>query len=209
MRNNKPITPAVKYFFKVLEKRSAIIQQTIDYEASLKEELAFEQVESFFRQLMTQNIFIHTVGMNGKHESTILAKAVYSMNKVVRVYYSTSFDEYQTGFLRIRPDTKLRTIVIERMHGYRPKAELIYTSADECHVVRFMVRWLMRRIDWEKTKLANLDLYKRFQLERQEEIEEQIKIAAAQKEEEELQKALEKHSQKGFKDRRKPRLKQA
>lgn len=202
MRNNKPITPAVKYFFKRLEKRSAQIQQALDYEASLKEEIPFEEVENFFRQLMTQNIFIHTVGLNGKHESTILSKAVFSMNKVVRLYYSTSFDEEQTGFIRLRPDVHEQVIIVERMHGYRAKPELLYTSRDQCHVIRFMVRWLIRRIDWDKTKLANLDLYKRFLKEQQEELEAQIAAAAAQQEEEEIQRALEKH-QKGIQNRRK------
>lgn len=207
MRKDKPIGPAVKYFFKRLEKKSQEIQQALEYEESLKKSIPFNEVENFFRQLMTQNIFIHTVGMNGKHESTILSKAVFSMNKVVRVYYSTSFDENQTGFIRIRPDKQDRKIIIERMHGYRPSPEVIYVSGDECHIVRFMVRWLMRRIDWNKTKLNNLDLYKRFQVERQKEIEDQIAQAAAEKEEEEIQKALEKHNHKGHKDRRKSRVK--
>ncbi len=206
MRKNKPMTPAVKYFFKHLEKKSAQIQEALEHEASLKQALPFDEVEVFFRELMTQNIFIHTVGMNGKHESTILAKAIFSMNKVVRVYYSTSFDENQTGFIRIRPDQHEQKIIVERLHGYRPKAETLYVSADECHVIRFMVRWLMRRIDWDKTKLANLDLYKRFQFERQQEVEAQIAEAAARQEEEEIQRALEKHRRSGFKERRKARV---
>lgn len=207
MQNNKPMTPAVKYFFKRLEKRSTQIQEALDYERSLKEPVLFDEVEIFFRQLMTQNIFIHTVGLNGKHESTILAKAVFSMNKVVRIYYSTSFDESDTGFLRIRPDVKEQKIIIERMHGYRPKPEMVYMSKDECHIIRFMVRWLMRRIDWDKTKLNNLDLYKKFVRERQEELEAEIAEAAARQEEEELQRALEKHQKKGFKERRKSAVK--
>ena len=83
---------------------------------------------------------------------------------------------------------------------------MLYVSSDECHVVRFMVRWLMRRIDWSKTKLANLDLYKRFQIEQQEEVAAQIAEAAARQEEEALHKALEKHQQ-GFKERRKSKAK--
>lgn len=202
MRKDRPITRSVKYFFQHLEKKSAQIQSAIELERSKNKELPFDEVENFFRQLMTQNIFIHTVGMNGKHESTILSKAVFSMNKVVRIYYSTSFNEEQTGFIRIRPDKKLKTIIVERMHGYRPSPEMMYTSTDECRIVRFMVRWLMRRIDWDKTKLNNLDLYKRFQLERQQEIEAQIAEQAAMEEEAALREALEKHQQ-GFIDRRK------
>ncbi|HHT00623.1 MAG TPA: hypothetical protein ENK73_07185 [Thiomicrospira sp.] len=193
MKNNKPIAPAVKYFFKRLEKRSAQIQAELLAVNSRYQEVEFTDVETFFRQIMTQNIFIHTVGLNGKHESTILSKAIFSMNKVVRVYYSTSFDENKSGFIRLRPDQAEQTIIVERMHGYRPKAELLYASKDQCHVIRFMIRWLIRRIDWDKTKLANLDLYKRFLDEQQAEIEEQIALAAAQQEEQEIQRALEVH----------------
>lgn len=208
MRKDKPVSPALRYFFKRLERKSDEIQRNIRFEESQKQTLPFDEIENFFRQLMTQNIFIHTVGLNGKHESTIFAKAAFSMNKVVRIYYSTSFDETKTGFLRIRPDKSERKIIVERMHGYRPSPEVIYMSADECHVIRFMVRWLMRRIDWSKTKLANLDLYKRFQQEQQQEIEDQIAEAAARQEQEELQRALEKHQKHGFKDRRKKTVQQ-
>lgn len=202
MRNNKPIGPAIKYFFRRLEKRSAEIEQELKSEAESRQEIEFEEVEGFFRQIMTQNIFIHTVGLNGKHESTILSKAIFSMNRVVRVYYSTSFDEEQSGFIRIKPVAKEQKIVVERLHGYRPRGELMYASGDQNHVIRFMIRWLLRRIDWDKTRLANLDLYKRFLAQQQAEIEEQIAIAAALKEEEELKLTLEKH-QKGLVNRRK------
>lgn len=201
MRNNKPITPAVTYFFKRLEKRSAEIERVLAEEEVKKEEIPFEEVEGFFRQIMTQNIFIHTVGMNGKHESTILSKAIFSMNKVVRVYYSTSFNEDMSGFIRVRPDQSTRQIIVERMHGFRPKAELMYSSKDQCHVIRFMIRWLMRRIDWDKTKLNNLDLYKRVLDQIQLELEQKISEAAALQEEEEIRKALEKHTQ-GIKRRK-------
>lgn len=201
MRHQKPVGPAVKYFFKRLEKRSAQIQNEITIAKSSRQEIPFDEVEGFFRQIMTQNIFIHTVGLNGKHESTILSKAVFSMNKVVRLYYSTSFDEEQSGFIRVRPSVNEQTIIVERMHGFRPQAELMYASKDECHVIRFLIRWLLRRIDWDKTRLANLDLYKRFLEQQQAEIQEQIEAAAAQKEEEELRRALEKH-QKGFNRRK-------
>ena len=202
MRNNKPVTPAVKYFFKRLEKRSTQIQQALNAQESAHQEVPFEEVEGFFRQIMTQNIFIHTVGLNGKHESTILSKAIFSMNRVVRVYYSTSFDENQSGFIRLRPDANMQSIIVERMHGYRPTADVLYVSRDQCHVIRFMIRWLLRRIDWDKTRLNNLDLYKRFLEDQQAEIEEQIAEAAAQKEAEEIQRALEKH-QAGLNNRRK------
>ncbi|WP_040726278.1 hypothetical protein [Thiomicrorhabdus sp. Kp2] len=202
MRHQKQVGPAVKYFFRRLEKRSAQIQHEISVAESAKQEIEFEEVEGFFRQIMTQNIFIHTVGLNGKHESTILSKAIFSMNRVVRIYYSTSFNEDDSGFIRIRPSTREQTIIVERMHGFRPQAEFMYVSRDQCHVIRFMIRWLMRRIDWDKTRLGNLDLYKRFLEQQQAEVEEQIAAAAAEQDAEDLRRALEKH-QKGLKNRRK------
>jgi hypothetical protein len=196
MKNDKDLAPAVKYFFKHLEKRSEQIKSGISADSSRHKEIPFEEVEGFFRQIMTQNIFIHTVGLNGKHESTILAKAIFSMDKVVRVYYSTSFDEENIGFIRVRPDSQEQLIIVERVHGLRLKPEHIYASRDQCHVVRFMVRWLMRRIDWDKTKLNNLDLYKRVVAQEQEEIRHKIEEQIAQQEAEEIQRALEKFKQK-------------
>lgn len=196
MKNDKALAPAVKYFFKHLERRSEQIKSDISEVSTRYQEIPFEEVEGFFRQIMTQNIFIHTVGLNGKHESTILAKAIFSMDKVVRVYYSTSFDEENIGFIRVRPDSQEQLIIVERVHGLRAKSERIYASHDQCHVVRFMVRWLMRRIDWDKTKLNNLDLYKRVVAEEQEDIKHEIEEKIAQQEAEELQRALEKFNQK-------------
>ena len=196
MKNEKALAPAVRYFFKRLERRSEQIQSGISEVSSQHNEVPFEEVEGFFRQIMTQNIFIHTVGLNGKHESTILAKAIFSMNKVVRVYYSTSFDEDNSGFIRVRPDSEEQLIIVERMHGLRPKSERIYASHDQCHVVRFMIRWLMRRIDWDKTKLNNLDLYKRVVAQEEEELRLKIKEQIAQQEADETQRALEKFSKK-------------
>lgn len=205
MKRSKQMTPAVKYFFGHLERKSERLQEAYIYEQNQHRELAFDEVEQFFRALMTQNIFIHTVGMNGKRESTILSKAMFSMNKVVRVYYSTSFDEDHSGFIKIRPDNQQQKILVERMHGYRPIPELLYASASECHVIRFMVRWLMRRIDWDKTKLNNLDLYKVYQAQQQADVEAEIAEMAAKQEALEMEQALERQA-KGFKERRKAKL---
>lgn len=54
----------------------------------------------------------------------------------------------------------------------------------------------MRRIDWDKTKLNNLDLYKRVVAQEQEEIRHKIEEQIAQQEAEEIQRALEKFKQK-------------
>lgn len=196
MMNDKAITPSVKYFFRRLEKRSEQIQQEMADKLLAKQTLEFEEVNNFFRQIMTQNIFINTVGQNGKRESTILSKAIFSMNRIVRVYYSTSFDDVNGGFVRIRPDKHQQMIIVERLHGHRPQAEFIYGSRDQCHIIRFMIRWLMRRIDWDKTKLSNLDLYKRFIQEEEAEAQAQIAAEMARIEREEIQRALEQSKKK-------------
>ncbi|KUJ75990.1 hypothetical protein AVO42_03595 [Thiomicrospira sp. XS5] len=191
--NKMEITPALRYFFKKLERKSEALRQAEILEKDLKKTVPFDEVERFARSIMTQNIFIYTVGVNGKRESTILTKAMFSINKVVRIYYSTSFDEDQQGFLRLRPDIDQQLILVERLHGFRPKPELLYASKDECHVIRFFINWLMRRVDWEKTKIDNLDLYKRFVDVERKELEEAIAAEEAEREHHELQRTLDKH----------------
>ncbi len=191
MEKRKPVTPAVKYFLKQLERRSEALEGVLQSERAAFQEVPFEEVENFFRRIMTQNIFIHTVGMNGRPESTILSKATFSMNKVVRVYYSTSFDESETGFVRIQPCVEKQLITVERLHGYRPKPEILYQSRDQCHIIRFMTRWLLRRIDWDKTHLRNLDLYKQFIEQEKREEEERLAALEAQKIEEQMAVAAE------------------
>lgn len=187
------ISPAVQYFFKKLEKRSTEIELSLAESSSKHQEISFDEVERFARAIMTQNIFIHTIGLNGKHESTILSKAMFSINKVVRLYYSTSMDDSVQGYLRIRPCIDRQVIVVERLHGYRPNPETLYASKDECHVVRFFVGWLLRRIDWDKTKLNNLDLYKKFVEVEREQLSARIAEEQAEREALELQKTLDKH----------------
>lgn len=194
MRLDKPISPAVKYFFTQLEKRSDELKYDHVHELELHQDVPFEDIELFLRQIMTQNIFIHTVGVNGKHESTILAKAVFSMNKVVRLYYSTSFDETQSGFIRIRPDVGQQLIVVERLHGFRAEPEVLYASHEQTHVIRYVVRWLLRRIDWSKTKLGNLDLYKRYLENEQAEHEARLAQEALERHEQEVVQVLKKHA---------------
>lgn len=178
MSTQMDITPAVKFFFKSLERRSDALKNAERLTEIRYQDVPIDEVEQFFRTIKAQNIFINTVGVNGKRESTILAKAIFNLNQIVRVYYSISFDDSQSGFLRIRPDVEHQTIVVERIHGLRPRPELLYQSADQLKIVRYMTRWLLRRIDWNKTKLSNLELYKQFvevrQAEREEQIREQI-----------------------------------
>ncbi|QCU89451.1 hypothetical protein [Thiomicrorhabdus sediminis] len=190
----QPITPAIKYFFKRLEKQAHQIERQVALEHERNQPVPFDEVENFFRQIMTQNIFIFTVGVNGKPESTILSKAIFSMNKVVRVFYSTSLNDDNNGFIRIRPINSEQRIVVERLHGHRPVPELLYSSKDQCHIVRFMVRWMMRRIDWSKTKLGNLDLYKRVLEEMHLELERKLMLIDEGEEAEALREEYRKHS---------------
>ncbi len=193
MHNPKPISPSARYFIKLLEKRSLEIQQELASKSLASQEVAFEEIDLFFKQIMSQNIFIYTVGQNGKKESTILAKAVFSMSQVIRIFYSTSFDDEQSGFIRIRADRELQLIIVERMHGVRPRPERLYSSLDQCHVIRFLIRWIMRRVDWSKTKLANLELYRRYHQELQKEAEAKMNAALVQQEQERVQREYEAH----------------
>lgn len=194
---NAVMTPALKYFFKVLEKKSHSLDESRRVLLESQREVDFDEIERFFRSLKSQNIFIYTVGASGKPVSMLLEKAVFSLNKVIRIYYSTSFDEVEQGYVRVQANISTRMILVERMHGERPVAELLYASHDECHVIRFMVRWLLRRIDWNKTKLENLELYKRYVEDQREEIEARLAQEIAEQEEREIQLALVKHFGKG------------
>lgn len=167
------VTPALEYFFAVLEKENNRIEQ-LEADRPKFEEILIDEIEGFVRSLKTQNIFIHTVGLTGKHESTILAKAIFSLNKLIKIYYSTSFDEQDTGFIRVCGDEEEQQIVVERVHGYRAQPERLYASQDQCHIIRYLTQWILKRVDWEKTKLNSLDIYQAFVSKRQEEIEAEV-----------------------------------
>ncbi|HBQ44874.1 MAG TPA: hypothetical protein DD716_04410 [Thiomicrospira sp.] len=187
------MSKSLRYFFKRLEKRSDQLDDLRAADEGGSKEVPFDEIERFSRAIMTQNIFIHTVGINGKHESTILAKAMFSINKVVRLYYSTSIDESRQGYLRLRADQHQQLILVERLHGLRPKPELLYASLDECHVIRFFVNWILKRIDWQKTKIKNLDLYRNMKEIERLEYEEQIAKELELLETQEIQSTLERH----------------
>lgn len=193
MMDKTEITPSLRYFFKKLEARSKLLDAEVEARAQSGQPVPFEQIEQFVRAIMSQNIFIFTVGLNGKPESTILTKAMFSINKVVRLYYSVSIDDRRQGFIRVRPDNQQQLILVERLHGYRPDPEILYASYDECHVIRYFINWLMRRIDWDKTKIGNLDLYKKFLDQERKELEEAIARDEEERKEEELQQTLHKH----------------
>lgn len=187
------MSKGLRYFFKKLERKSGLLETEKNNQAEQIKEVPFDEVERFSRALMTQNIFIYTVGMNGKRESTILAKAMFSINKMVRLYYSTTLDETGQGYLRLRADFNRQLILVERLHGLRPEPELIYASLDESHVIRFFANWILKRIDWEKTRVNHLELYKQLKQIEQEELEARLAIQLAEEQEEELQTTLERH----------------
>ena len=187
------MSKGLRYFFKKLERKSGLLETEKNNQAEQIKEVPFDEVERFSRALMTQNIFIYTVGMNGKRESTILAKAMFSINKMVRLYYSTTLDETGQGYLRLRADFNRQLILVERLHGLRPEPELIYASLDESHVIRFFANWILKRIDWEKTRVNHLELYKQLKQIEQKELEDRLAIQLAKEQEEELQTTLERH----------------
>lgn len=195
--NRKDVSRGLRYFFKKLEKRSDELSELALAAQQNVRTVPFDEIEYFVRTLMTQNIFIHTVGVNGKPESLLLGKVMFNINKVVRIHYSTSFDEANQGHLRVRPDSNQEVIVVERLHGVRPKPELLYASINECHVIRFLTNWILRRVDWRKTKMENLDLYKTIKHIEQREYEDKIAAELEEMETQEIQQMLNKHFGKG------------
>ena len=193
MEDVKHLSDPLKYFFRKLEKKNEALEEQKRQQLALEEEVRVNEIEQFMRALKTQNIFITTVGMSGKKESTILAKAVYSLNKVIKIYYSSSFDEDQGGYISIHPCYEDRKIVIERFHGYRPSPERLYESTHQNHIIKFIANWMLKHIDWQKTKLDTLDLYKQYR--RAKEHEEELAKVAEQEAHEAaaIAKALEKH----------------
>jgi hypothetical protein len=193
MKKQEKMSQGLRYFFKRLEKKSVELSEEITRKSFLVKNVPFDEVEKFTRSLMTQNIFINTVGTNGKIESTILSKAIFSINKVVRLYYSTSLDESRQGYIRLRADVGQQLIIVEKLHGLRPTPEVIYASLDECHVIRFFTNWILKRIDWDKTKTKHLELYKLLKEVEQEEHEAMIAKELEELEDLRIQSTLDKH----------------
>ncbi len=169
------ISKGLKYFLQRLETASEQAALNAQKNNFIDKEVPFYQVEKFSRAIMTQNIFIRTIGINGKVESTILSKAMFSISKVVRLYYSTSLDLSNQGYLRLRPDMQQQLIIIERLHGLNAKPELLYANLDEMNIIRFFANWILKRIDWDKTKINHLELYNN--MKEIEKIEHEEKIA--------------------------------
>jgi hypothetical protein len=135
----------------------------------------FDLVELFVRRLRQQNVFVRILGPNGKYESLLLNKVIFSMSKVVRIYCSVSIRDEDNVFLRIHPDLQRGMIVVEKLQGPHPAPEVIFQHKDQCHIIRFITHWIVARLDWQKTKLSNLDVYKLFVQTRQEQLEQKLK----------------------------------
>jgi hypothetical protein len=187
------ITKGLRYFFKRLEKKSGQLYYEEEIRIQRVKKVPFEELEKFVRALMTQNIFIFTVGINGKRESTILNKAMFNTNNVIRLYYSTSLDEFNQGYLLLRADSNKQLVLVERLHGVRPKPEVIYASLDENHVIRFFVNWILRRVDWDKTRIKHLELYKKFKEVEKQEHAQKIANELAKLEELNIKSTFNKH----------------
>ena len=152
------LTDSVRYFFNQLEKEAQKVE-ALNHIQTPEEQIDFEKIEQFFRTLKGLDIYMFTVGVNGKLESAPFPKLIFSLGRMVRIYYSLSLDNTKAGFIRVRKDETNNLVIIERLHGYRPKVEQLYASKNPCHIIRFITRWIIKRIDWNRTKLKGLDLY--------------------------------------------------
>lgn len=174
-RDELPGKPALFYFMRLLERAEdrAMVQQFEEDERL--HHVPFELVEQFMRQVRQQNLFVYITGTSGKRESLLIGKISFSMGGVVRLYESLSLREEESGYVRIYPDNRRGVIVVERLRGplYVPK--VIYQHRRECHIIRFIAHWIIDRIDWKKTRLRNLDLYKLFVRTRDERLQRQLR----------------------------------
>ncbi len=177
-RKNKhavPAQPQLFYFMRLLERAEDrhIVAQFKKEEAF--HHVPFELVEKFMRQVRQQNLFVKVIGLSGKHESLLISKVSFSMGGMIRLYEGVSVREEETAYLRIYPCARRGKIIVERLRGptYTPKE--IYAHREECHIIRFIAHWIVDHMDWEKTKLRNLDLYKLFVRTRNEQLQRKLK----------------------------------
>jgi hypothetical protein len=174
-KNELPAQPALFYFMRLLERaEDRAMVRKFEQEDS-HHFVPFEMVEKFMRQVRQQNIFVFVPGWSSKRESLLITKVSFSMGSVVRLYEGVSVRDEDNSYIRIYPDPKRGKIVVERLRGpdYVPK--MIYAHREECHIIRFIAHWIVDRIDWEKTRLRNLDLYKLFVRTRDERLQRQLR----------------------------------
>jgi len=171
-----PEQPALFYFLRRLE-RAEDQYLTRSFAESLKtqHDVPFELVELFVRRVRQQNIFVRVLGPSGKKESLLLNKVIFSMNKVVRIYCSFSLRDEENSYLRMYPNRRKGVITVERLAGAWDAPQVVFEHHDQCHAIRFITNWVVARLDWQKTKLHNLDIYKLFVQTRQQQLAQQLK----------------------------------
>ena len=174
-KNELPAQPALFYFMRLLERAEdrAMVQQFEQEESH--HYVPFELVEKFMRQVRQQNIFVFVPGWSGKAESLLITKVSFAMGGVVRLYEGVSVRDEDNSFLRIYPDPRSGKIVVERLRGPDFVPKQIYAHREQCHIIRLIAHWIIDRIDWEKTRLRNLDLYKLFVRTRNEQLQRKLK----------------------------------
>lgn len=168
--------PAVRYFLRRLER--AEDQYLVDrflHEYQTHHEVPFELVDHFVRRIRQQNIFVYMQGPNGKQESLLLTKVLFSMNKVVRLYVSLSMREEDYRFLRIYPNPRTGKITVEQLRDRQAAPQEVFSHRDQCHIIRYLTNWIVAHLDWKKTKLRNLDIYKLFVETRQRQLEQKLR----------------------------------
>ncbi len=171
-----PEQPALFYFLRRLERaEDQYLTRSFAEAVKTHHDVPFELVELFIRRIRQQNIFVRITGPNGKYESLLLNKVLFSMSKVVRLYCSVSLRDEENVYLRMYPNTRKGLITVEKIEGQQRQPKVIFEHHDQCHMIRFLTNWIVSRLDWKKTKLRNLDIYKLFVQTRQEQLEQKLK----------------------------------
>lgn len=174
MKPEDIFSPAIDAFFAKLIHREQAVRRMEVFADAVRPQLNSEEIVHFFRVLKGQNIFIQTIGLTGKLESNILSNVIYNFNDEIRLYYSQSLDETQSGFIRVCPDLPEGVIAVDNIYG-EPLSQLrLYQSPDQKAILKYMIRWLLKRIDWQKTRLDNIDLYHIFLERKQAEAEAEV-----------------------------------
>ncbi|AHF02176.1 hypothetical protein THIAE_01000 [Thiomicrospira aerophila AL3] len=174
MKPEDMFSPAIDAFFERLIHREQAVRRMEMVAEAVHPRLDSTEIVHFFRILKGQNIFIQTIGLTGKLESNILSNVVYNFNDEIRLYYSQSLDDSMSGFIRVCPDIAQSVIAVDNIYG-EPLSQLrLYQSPDQKAILKYMIRWLLKRIDWNKTRLDNIDLYHIFLERKQAEAEAEV-----------------------------------
>lgn len=174
MKPEDIFSPAIDAFFAKLIHREQAVRRMEAFADALRPQINADEIVHFFRVLKGQNIFIQTIGLTGKLESNILSNVIYNFNDEVRLYYSQSLDDSRSGFIRVCPDIDEGLIAVDNIYGDPLSQYRLYQSPDQKAILKYMIRWLLKRIDWQKTRLDNIDLYHVFRERKQAEAEAEV-----------------------------------